>query len=203
VVDDRRAAEYLVWPTHEQFEEGKFLRAELDLGLAAEDPTLGGIETEVANGEHDRTCGLPAPDERTQPGEELVEAERLGQVVIGTGVEPFDAVGNGASRSEEEDGHPAACRPKAPAHGKAIEIRQHHVEEHRVVGLLAGEPQPTLASHLDVDDVALLLKAAAEEGGHVEVVFDDEDSHRARNVPTSRCEDGENHALIIFTSRPK
>ena len=48
---------------------------------------------------------LTAPAERADPREELVERERLDEVVIGAGIEAFHAVSHRSARGEHEDGH--------------------------------------------------------------------------------------------------
>ena len=49
-----------------------------------------------------------APDRRisaAQPGDDLLQAERLGDVVVAAGREPGDAVLDGVAGGEEEDGY--------------------------------------------------------------------------------------------------
>ena len=53
------------------------------------------------------TLRSAATDNRAQTGQQLGKRERLDQVVIGSGIEPAHAIGNGIARGEKEDGNVA------------------------------------------------------------------------------------------------
>ena len=67
------------------------------------------VHLEVAGGEHrlarlaDGALGVP--ERHAEPGEQLADAERLGDVVIGASVERRDLVGLLAARREHDDRH--------------------------------------------------------------------------------------------------
>ena len=86
-----------------------------------------------------RPPGLVAPRRSTlvrrrsarEARQQLVERERLHQVVVGAGVEARHPVGDLGARREHEDGDPHPRGPETPAHGEPVDVRHHHVEESR------------------------------------------------------------------------
>jgi hypothetical protein len=74
------------------------------------------------------------PQQRPQPGEQLLEGERLDEVVVGTGVEPFDPVGGAGAGGEHEDRHPVAFAAHDAAHRQAVEHGHADVEDDDVGG---------------------------------------------------------------------
>ena len=91
------------------------------------------VEPQVADLEHRRALDRPAARERAQPRQQLVERERLGEIVVGAGVEPVDAVGHLRPRGEHQHGRPDAVRAQAAADVEPVEVGEHRVEHDRVV----------------------------------------------------------------------
>jgi hypothetical protein len=145
--------------------------------LRADDPALGGEEhlqhRELLAGERDVTSvaehlpaervepqapdladrrpGVPAPAvERPQPQDELPQVERLGEVVVGTELEPgrlvVDAVGGG----EHEDRDAAARGDDAPGDLVAGRAGDVAVDDRQVVGVDADQFQGGVAVTGDV-----------------------------------------------------
>jgi hypothetical protein len=127
-----------------------------------------------------------SPDPRSHEGaksrEQLAETKWLRQVVVRAGVESLDPVRDSSARGEEEDRHPAAGRTQTTADFETVEVRQHHVEDDGVVRLFAPEPQSALTGGFDIDDVPFLFETPTKKGGHTEVVFYNEDTHRGRKI---------------------
>ena len=74
---------------------------------------------------------LAATAQGADPRQQLVEGERLAQVIVGPGVEPADAVGHGVAGRQEEDGRLAArlrgtrgARPSRPGRGATSRARR-------------------------------------------------------------------------------
>jgi hypothetical protein len=59
-------------------------------------------------------------------------------------------------------------------------LRQHQIEQHEVVRLLAHEEEAVLAGRRHVDVVVMRLEAVAERLRHLLLVLDDEDAHIER-----------------------
>ena len=69
-----------------------------------------------------------APQQRAQPGDDLLEAERLGDVVVAAGGQPGDAVLDGVPGGEEQHRHVRVVAAQPAQHLEAVEVGQHHVE---------------------------------------------------------------------------
>ena len=95
-----------------------------------------------------------------QPGQQLVHAERLGQVVVGAGVERLDLVVLVLADRQDDDGHRAPA-PQAAHHLDAVDAGQADVEHHHVGMALGRQAQRLLAGGGQVD----LVLAGAQVGG--------------------------------------
>jgi hypothetical protein len=177
VLDEACSAEYLARMAHQVFEKSELPRGELDRCSISSDPPGGRVQSQVPDPQLGGTFrGSPA-DERPEPGQQLGERERLGEVVVRAGVQPRDPVGNAVAGRQHEDRAPVPGISEPPAHLKAVEIGQHHVEDDGVVRVLRCEPECFLAVTGDVDGVALFLQAALEQSGHLHLVFHDQGAH--------------------------
>lgn len=143
---------------------------------------LEGFEVEAAGSEREGgwrlglVAGFCPSKEGADPGEKLVEAEGFDQVVIGTGVETFDAVFDATLGGEHEDGEGDVEAAEFGADGIAIEAGHHDVEEEEVGGLLAGAFEARFPV-IGLDDaVAFGEEGIADGDAHGAFVFDDEDS---------------------------
>ena len=58
---------------------------------------------------------------------------RLGQVVVGAGVEPLDALIEPAARGQHQDRDGRAVRAQLPADVEAVDARQQDVEDDEIV----------------------------------------------------------------------
>jgi hypothetical protein len=145
--------------------------------LAAEDLARGGIQAQRARLEHGRPRALAATGERAQPRGQLRERERLGHVVVGSTVEPANAVLDRIARGEHQHGHPLRALAQAPAGLDAVHARQHHVQHDRLVLDRAHAGERLVAVGGDVDHQALVAQAAPDGRRHPRVVLDHEHSH--------------------------
>ena len=73
--------------------------------------------------------GSAPAHEPAQPGDDLLEAERLGDVVVATRGDAGDAVLDGVARGEEEDGDVGVAAAQAAQDLEAVDVGEHHVEE--------------------------------------------------------------------------
>ena len=170
--------------TQEEVEEGELLRRELHLHVAPGDPPGRGVERQVARGEDGRALRRPPPEERPDAGEELVERERLREVVVRAGVQARDAVLHAVARREHQDRRPSVRRPQAAADLDPVDVGEHQVEQDHVVVVLDPEPRPVLAVRRDVNGEPLLLEPAPEQRGHLRAVLDHQRTHRPSMLPS-------------------
>src|SRR5436309_2832690 len=84
---------------------------------------------------------IAATPERSDSREQLVEGERLHEVVVGAGVEPVDAIAHGRARREHQDRDLIARGAETPADLDAVESGQTKIEDDRVVRVAHREIQ--------------------------------------------------------------
>jgi hypothetical protein len=121
----------------------------------------------------DRVAAL----QRMQPGDDLGEGERLGQVVVGAEVEPLDTRSDVGGGREHEDPRRALGAHELTAHLVAVDVGQVAIEDDDVVVDDGRAPESLIAVERDVDGESVAAKAAREGLGEPGLVFGDEDAH--------------------------
>jgi hypothetical protein len=86
----------------------------------------------------------------------------LGQVVVRAAIQTGDAVRDLVAGGEHQHGRPDAAQTQPPAGLKAVDPREHHVENDHVEGDRRGHPQRILATGGDVGERPPLPKAAVQ-----------------------------------------
>ena len=145
--------------------------------VAAAYPSSRQVEAEVPDPELGRPGDATPPREGAQPGQELVEGERLDQVVVGAGLESGDPVGHGTQRGQHQHRSPVVDAADAAAHLEAVDVREHHVEHQDVVRVLGRHPDAVGAGCGDVRGDLLLAQAVLQEPGQLGLVLDEKDPH--------------------------
>ena len=176
LLEDERPLEHPPRPPEEHLEQRELGPGELDLPLAPADLPGGDVHREVGEAEHlVGVLGLHrAAHQRPQPRQQLGQRERLGEVVVGPGVQPLDPVADGVAGGEDEDRHVVPGGPQRAGRLEAVEPRHHHVHHDRV-GPGAGDAREGLrpvAGERDV--VAVELEGPSQRVADGPVVVDDE-----------------------------
>ena len=172
----------------EQGQHVEFLGREVELDVVLPRAVRFGIDQHALDA--GRLARRREPQAHAYPGEQLGEPERLGDVVVGAGVEPDHDVGLLAAGREHDDREPLVPGPERPAHGEAVEVGEGQVEQHEVDAAARG-----LERGVALHDV-LHLEALPFEGPQQrlrdrEVVFDEQDrGHRARAYDQMRDRHG-------------
>src|SRR6185436_2318762 len=78
---------------------------------------------------------------------------------------------------EHEHGRPDALLAQAAAGLEAVDAREHHVEDDRVIAGRARHPECVLALDRHVGGEAFAAQTAADEARHLDLVFDYQHSH--------------------------
>ena len=112
------------------------------------------------------------------PGQQLRQTERLGDVVIGAGIETTHHVGFGVGAGQHDDRRGVAVAPELGAEVAAIGVRQADIQQDGVVADIrlcqpGGCVGGTLRRH--GDEAAVHGDLLGEGGAQRGVVFDDED----------------------------
>ena len=162
---------------HERLQHRELGARELDRGVVSPHGAVGGVEHESTALEARRSRVIAAPSQGPQPRLQFREGEGLGQVVVGAAIEPADAIGDRIARGEHQDRRPDVVLAKALAGLEAVDPGQHDVEDDRVVGCRSRHPERVLAGLGEVDCVAVLLQALAQQPAQLQLVLDDQDPH--------------------------
>ncbi len=93
-------------------------------------------------------------DQRAEPRQHLLEVERLGDIVVGAGIDAGDLVAPAVARGQDQHRHLAAAATPALDHADAIHLRQADIEHDGVVGFRIAEEMAFLAVKGTVDDIA-------------------------------------------------
>jgi hypothetical protein len=109
------------------------------------------------------------------PGEELGEAERFRDVVIGTSVETDDDVDFAMARGEDDDREGRMVGADPTAYLVPVEVRESEVEDHELRRVRRSRVERSLAGGRPVDDVALRSERAGEGASDRLVVLHEED----------------------------
>ncbi len=147
---------------------------------AAADLVADGIELEVVEAQRLAVL-LPAraAQQRAQAGEQLLERERLGQVVVGARLQARDAVADAVARGEHQDRRAVAGVAQPAADLEAVEPGHQDVEQDRVGAApsawarTASRPSPASATSKPSTSQDPL-----EHLAHGGLVVDDQDAHR-------------------------
>ena len=156
------------------------------LELARREPHLASVALHAAGAQVDpHAAGLEhrglalagRPQLRAHPGEQLLERERLGDVVVRATVEPFDALFDRRLRGHHDHRQLGSASANRVEHLEPGAAREHQVEQHEriVAGQRLGD-----AGIAVVDDggrVALGPERLLDEPGQRALVLDDQDSH--------------------------
>ena len=136
-----------------------------------------GVEGELAQGQDDLVARTRSAQHRAQAGLQLIQIERLDQIVVGPGVQSFDPLGQAVARGQDQGRRRSA---RTGQQGAAIAIRQAEVDDH---GVVRRAPQGGLGG-LDgrhaIDHEPLLDEVVRGQAPQGPMVFDQENSHVVR-----------------------
>ena len=136
--------------------------------------------------EHQRTAtqlgaGEPAgtTDQGAQTSEQFFEVERLGQIIIGPGVDPGHFFVPVVARGEDQHRHRTASRTPGLEHAQPVHLRQTEVEHHGIIGRIeiSAQMQGIDTVRGLVDGIAGAAEGFAQLHGQRRLVFNDQDTH--------------------------
>jgi hypothetical protein len=194
VLGDHRTAEDPPGTAQQVLEQRVLPRREGDPPAAPGHVAGRRIEGEVGEPQHRRPRGGAPPQQGANARQELLERERLGQVIVGAEVESRHLVVDGVARGQEEDRTPDALLAERPEHLEAVAAGQHDVEDDEVVGMVVeGQLQGRIPVGGDLDGVPFLLETLPDEARNLALVLHHQDAH-----VTSRPRIADDSRLPLF-----
>jgi hypothetical protein len=99
--------------------------------------------------------------------------ERLGDIIVGAGVEAVHLVAPAIARGQDQHRHHASAAAPGFQHRDAVHLRQADIEDDGVVRLALAEVMAFLAVERPVDGIAGVRQRAGELAVQVRIVFND------------------------------
>src|SRR5690606_438436 len=109
----------------------------------------------------------------------LLDAERLGEIVVGARVDPLDAFRPGGARGENEDRHLAAGGAPALQDGEPVHPGKAEIEDDEVVILRVAAEPGVLAIGGDIADIAGGVEGRRHIGADARLILDHEYPHQS------------------------
>ena len=147
------------------------MRGELDRIAVDGDAPGAGVEPDRPAGEFALGVTGGAAQQRADTRQHFFEMKRLGDVIVGAGIEALHLVAPAIARGEDQDRHGAAGAPPGFQHRDAVHFRQADIEDHRVVGLALAEIVPFLAVESAIDDIAGIGQRGGELPIEIRIVL--------------------------------
>jgi hypothetical protein len=145
------------------------------------------------HGLHPLAAQAVAPQYGFHARQELSQAERLGDVILGAELEPHHLVHLGATGAEHDDRHGGLLGAQVPHHLETVHPGQHHVQNHEVYAASGGALQPLVAVDRHLHLVAFGFEIHTQTEGNALIVLDDQDplfaaclGHEPFLAPTGR-----------------
>src|SRR3954453_7903567 len=174
VLDKLAARDHAAGMMHQIRKQTIFMRGKLDRIAIHADPPRAGIEANGAAIEFAPRMPGGAAQERTNAGKHLFEVERLGHVIVRTGIEALHLVAPSIAGGEHQDGHGPACPTPSFQNRDAVHLGQADIQNDRVIRLDFAEVMPFLAVEGAIDDVAGIAQSGRKLPVKVGIVLDHE-----------------------------
>src|SRR5258708_10741095 len=174
-------------------QEGVVLGGELQQVGAAPYFAAGGVELQGGEGEDGRGYRLGTRPQRFRARQQLLESERLGDVVVGAGAQHLDFGVDALLRREHEYRLGEAAVAQGAQDFQSADLRQPEVEHDEVVVALCRVAPPLFAVGRQIRRVAPLREAPLYVLADRPVVLDDENLHPTgrytlKSLPTPTCD---------------
>src|SRR6266404_7344867 len=168
---------------HEKFQQLQLPRRELHLAPAARHPPGQQVELQVLDLQA-RGVGRAgaAAQQRFDARQQFRERERLGEIVVATGLEPADAVIHAAERGQHQYRSQDTLSSHQLDDRKPVDVRQHAVGHDEVELPFGGTRQPFAPVGGMIDTVAALAQAFDQKARGLAVVLDEQYVHLGDRV---------------------
>ncbi|MNZ56662.1 hypothetical protein D3C78_746140 [compost metagenome] len=133
----------------------------------------GGVECRLVG------LAVGAAQQCLNPQVQFFRVKGFGQVVIGPGLEAFDALGPGIARGQHQYRRSQARGTPAAEHFKPWQSRQPQIEDDQIIGFGAALMHRIAAIGQPVHGITLAIEAGQQLVGQRHVVFHQKQTHRS------------------------
>ena len=163
---------------HEVAQKLELSGGQVHLHLGAVDLVGVLVQNEVGHA-HDAVVlvldGVGAAQDSANTGDDLLQPEGLGDVVVAADGQTLDLVRHVIAGSQEEDRGGHVTFAQAPGHGEAVHVGQHDVEDHQVGRRLLHRLEGAVAVSGDRDLEACEAQGRGEQVADVGFIVDDKE----------------------------
>jgi hypothetical protein len=176
--------EQLALVLREYPQQVELVRAQLHTSAVDGDRALRHVHAEVPDLEHRLLHAGRAAHDGPQPREQLLDAERLGHVVVGPGIEGRDLVAFLTDRGKH-DHRRLGPGTELARHLGAVAVGEDEIEDHRLGRICSRGNQRLVRTRSGVDRVARAAQRRADRAQDLRFVVDDEDALPAHAVSSA------------------
>ena len=180
LLQERGPPDDLLRVEQEILQQLEFLGRQVERFPVHRDRVPQAVERQGSVAEDLEPLGPAPPVQRPDPGQQLVEPERLGEVVVRARIEPPHHVLRGVPGGEHQDRRVPALAPQLGGDLEPVLLGEHDVEQDDVVLVDVGQQGGLVAVRGHVHHVALFLQALLDEARDFPVVFHHEDFHGSK-----------------------
>lgn len=149
------------------------------MGLAVDADAVGArIQHHRPAGQFGLGMACRPAQQRANAGENLFEMKRLGDIIVGAGIEALHLVAPAVPRGQDQHRHGALVAPPRLQHRNAVHLGKPDVEHHGVVGLAVAEEVPLLPIECAVYDIACVGQGRRELAVEIGIVFNNKKAQR-------------------------
>ena len=135
------------------------------------------VEPDIACDQFGRGVARGAADQRAQAGNQFLGLERLGDIIVGAGIEARYLVRPAVARGQHEHRGSLALFAPAVENGQPVDFRQTEIEHDRVVILGLSEKEAFLAVARRVDRITRPFERVLQLLAEIGFVLDDQNAH--------------------------
>jgi len=174
---------------HEQLKDCVLLVGHFDFPIFDDDTSGCRVKTEVAALDHLGMKPSITAHQCSDSRQQLLECERLGEVVIGTGFKASDPLFDGVTRSQHQDWRFQASTPHTPSNLESVDSsRKHHIEDNQVNGHHLETGKSLIPGACTVYGIPRLAQPERQRFRQMLVILDDEHPHCLRLSPRSQAQ---------------
>ena len=153
-----------------------FGRPKIQVAAATLDPMASQVHFDIAIDQSLVIAWLGTAQDGAHTGHQFARAERLGNVIVGSGIQTTHPVAIFAAGGQHDDRHVAGALIAAdtPAHLDPGKRGQHPVEQDQVRRFLDHQQDRLLAVDRFGDPISLAFEVVAQHGHQRRLVFDDQ-----------------------------